>query len=1114
METQAMPVLAAERSDQPRELPPGVWEPPPVRRGSESSAEGTQTVEETEAAQTHRPRLSKRRAWLAIAGLFLLAFAVLGSLGWWVYSKYTHREAVLAGEAFDDYEQHSYSNAAEKYILLLQKFPGSQQAADYRFMADWCAVCSAVADPDADLPAAAARLHQFIKDHQKYPLMEQFGPDAGLLLLNLAKELAARTDNPPDDKPLQAVESIDLLRQAVAALGRDCLTKDEDTQIEANLIKVRRAVDKARKRREAIAQIAPQQNEPPMSAIKRVRSLLARMEREWPGISKDEQVQAALAQLYQLHEASVVYHPATGEAIKPPIPPAEDEGIRMLFAPLLPAAAPGKAAPNDRIVLALVRGVLYALKQSNGELKWAMPVGIDTTVLPLRVPERAASRELLLVLSADTHTLSALDLDGDTKWEYRVGKPVLGRPIIIEQRAYLADYSGWIHEIELSGGQLLGRWSLGQALTRGGTREGKSSLIYFPADDSCIYVLDVGSTPPRLATILYDWHPSGSLRSPPIVVPPQGDMAPGYLILNQTSGLDATQLKVFELPLQDRHALPQTLDPPARLSGWTWFEPKEDGEKLAVLSDAGILGQFGIRQMGNLDQPLFPLLQPDGLDLSPFLRRPAAAKGRKLARERGRAQVIHMQGNDLWLLAHGRMQRMQLQFDEAGPRAVPMWDEPLMLGSPLHESQRSDEGDGRSAFYPVTQALDKQTCLATKVDDDGHIKWQRQIGLVCQSEPLALTPPDGGPPWLLALDQGGGLFALDPSDPPEKPRSLLAPALADNPLLPPKLLAAADGRSAYEVAAPGDGQNLIVRNIYWAGQERKLRCDPPRQVSLLRVEGKGVRTLAGPPVLSGSQLLLAMTDGTVMRLLLSDENSKLERGPDWRNERAPDTAVCHIVALGGDRFLASNGSRGLRVWEWPADKNKSWKKLSKGDDTDGPLTHLVAAPPVLLPAAAGQQPRIAVADSAGVLHLFIVAADGSLQPGPTRWNLKGNLTSGPFVYNAADGLRIGGVLDRRRLVWLDPAKAGTQWEYPSGGPAILGRPQRIGDILVVALQSGRYVGIDANTGQPLGPGYPLRTSAAPAATPMSFGPGRMFAPLSDGTALLLSVGLLKRAKKQ
>ena len=41
------------------------------------------------------------------------------------------------------------------------------------------------------------------------------------------------------------------------------------------------------------------------------------------------------------------------------------------------------------LILSLARGALYAFEPATGELRWARRVGIDTHVLPLRVPADA-----------------------------------------------------------------------------------------------------------------------------------------------------------------------------------------------------------------------------------------------------------------------------------------------------------------------------------------------------------------------------------------------------------------------------------------------------------------------------------------------------------------------------------------------------------------------------------------------------------------------------------------------------------------------------------------------------------------------------------------------------
>src|SRR5262249_53886275 len=129
----------------------------------------------------------------------------------------------------------------------------------------------------------------------------------------------------------------------------------------------------------------------------------------------------------------------------------------------------------------------------------------------------AFNPELFLVLSADTSTVTALDVQGRTKWEYRLTAPVLGRPVIVKNRAFLATFDGQIHEIELALGQLIGRYTLGDGvkLSAGGVNQQKKNLVFFPADEWCIFVIDVEKH--TCETIMYTKHRSGSLRGEPII---------------------------------------------------------------------------------------------------------------------------------------------------------------------------------------------------------------------------------------------------------------------------------------------------------------------------------------------------------------------------------------------------------------------------------------------------------------------------------------------------------------------------------------------------------------------------------------------------------------------
>jgi hypothetical protein len=559
----------------------------------------------------------------------------------------------------------------------------------------------------------------------------------------------------------------------------------------------------------------------------------------------------------------------------------------------------------------------------------------------------------------------------------------------------------------------------------------------------------------------------------------------GYLVLSQANGLDAMLLRTYRLLLPGPRIEPVAMPEP-RLHGWSSFPPGRDAEKLVLLSDAGELGLFGIVQAQNQDNPLFPLLRQGG----PL---PGVVDLRGKDQARGRSQVVFTLENDLWLLAGGQLRRYQLTFHrQSGPRLLPhpLWSLPLALGSPLHESQVDDSG---TVLFVVTQSLTQQTCLASAVDiETGRIRWQRQLGMLCQGQPLLLGSQ------VVALDQGGGLFAFDPG---KHPRNLeaqwqsgglvLAPPLSSSAAESFTLLPAADGRSAYEIACPDPGRQVIIRH-HVAGQHsvQEQAIDVPAR-------------LAGTPALGATALLLPLADGSLLRLALPLTDGATLAAPDWRAGTIQAKQRGHAVWLEGNDFLTSNGQRGLTRWHF---EGNIWRSLPDGRDARSPTLELpqrIVAPPVCLPRPNPASPlQVCIADAAGTVHLL---QGDELKPIRT-WELKGQISAGPFLRQG----KILCVVDARRLVALDPAQPRPAWQYDSPGGRIVGHPDLVEGLLIVADLSNRFVALDPATGQPCNAGHVLQGSVAPAVSPVSFGPGRLFAPLTDGTVLLLSLDDLRR----
>jgi hypothetical protein len=461
------------------------------------------------------------------------------------------------------------------------------------------------------------------------------------------------------------------------------------------------------------------------------------------------------------------------------------------------------------------------------------------------------------------------------------------------------------------------------------------------------------------------------------------------------------------------------------------------------------------------------------------------------------------------------LQRLRLAWDQAdGPRLINLWKNPLEVGSPLHVSQSFEDETGRVGLVVVTQPPRRAACWATCVDDEtGDVRWQRQLGLVCDREPVSLAAP-GEKPILLVTDQGGSLFSLDPTRYPVKKGDQwlidskpvqLAGSLDENLDQPPVVLVAPDGQSAYVIACPGDGRSVVVRHVTVKPKERRLHVKENR-VPI-------PAPLIGMPAIVGSRLLLPLAgEEKLVRLPLPlpREVPDPQQGPDWRGSRAAPDAPGYIVHLGQNRFLTTDGLRQLRVWDWSPDR-AFWGvlPLARGENPTLEMKDRIVAPPLRLPGKPNDLERLCIADAGGNLNLLEMLPDGRLEIRQT-WQLGGIVTAGPFVRMVGDALRVGCVVDRSKLVWIDPSADKELWTYATEkGDAIVGQPQLAAGMVVLADQSGRYVGLDPKTGTPAGATYQLRGSISPATCPMPFHDDRLLAPLSDGTLLLLSVKRLQ-----
>ncbi len=1095
------PALPAEeppkrptRRDLPRPEPtaaePPAWHaPPPVRRNEEPAGVPVFEPETAAAPATdvdlgvEPPASRGRRAlWIVAAMIFgtgVIATIVIVA----TFIVMARAERAQAEVAYKNFEDARYDVSTHEFESLVQKYPKSDQLPRYRFFAELSQLLADVTTVGQAWVVVARHLDQFVSEHRDDPLLKENQKSIRQMYTRLAEQLLAEAQkNGAPDELRQAEQFVAEARRQGGGPLDPVLNK-----IQADIDGARAAIARKKEHQDLLAQIKALGNGKPNNDHLREARRLARQH----GFDQDADVQNAIAALQDVIRAQVRYvslTPTTEPAAAEPVEPS------LLVAPLVAGASeasrPGgtaEAVVPGRVVLALVRGVLYALDQKSSAVRWALRVGIDTTALPVRLSARAESEEMFLVQSADRNTLMALlARNGRVFWQRKLSAPSLGRPVVVGRRAYVPTYDGRVYEIEIAKGSVLGYFDLNQRLTVGGTHQPDTDLLFIPGDSENLYVLDLSLNnpanqqprPKACVMILHTGHPSGSLRSEPILIN-RPDPArrrngvdwPGYLILNQADGLDWMKLRVFELPIP-RPDAPPLLE--QRVKGWSWFQPYHDTEKLAFVTDTGALGLFGVNQIRNQDQPIFPELKEE----------PRLGQGEQRL---GRAQVVYAKENDFWVVANGEMQRFY--FDPFRARMTTLWPNPLRIGSPLHAAQPDEAA---KVIVLVTQDLARQVFLVTAVDaNDGSVRWQRQLGLECQSDPVKV----GGE--VVMADRGGGMFVLSDADAAKAlghawtvaDRLLAEPLSGD--VLTPHLVAEPGGKAVYEICP--SGQQLVVRRFDPAADGNKLLEE---QVLPLG------RPLGGVPAVGPRCIYCMLADGTLLRFSLPLRPGPGESGPDWRSNRADEDAQGFVVPIDADDFLLTDGSRGLSRVHWPLGMDFRYVPDRRPPTTELPAR--IVAPPVVLNAgAASTSLDVVVADADDNLTLL---RGEEMKPVRT-WPAGGKVTAGPFV---RDG-KVGCVVDRTKLVWIDPEKDQVLWQYRTAGSGIVGRPQVAGGLVVVAELSGRIVGLNRASGKPAGPGYTLASSAAPAATPVAAGDREALVPLTDGTVFVLALDRLKGA---
>lgn len=992
----------------------------------------------------------RRRRWWAVGvvGVLLLALGAVGVGAWWrVRAGLASNELERYQRAESLYKNREFADAIAALQKMQQDFAESPHVKKYRFLAELSDVRLALqaSESPEETVKTLERAVQFTVVYEGDPRLKERGIDLWETFDDLTRALTRVAESEKTPAHLQLARRAwgrakGYPSPASVVMGeRERKHEDEWARIETGL-----ADHFERQNVLGVLKKASERANAP--AVAEAWVLVEKTKRQG-----DPEIQALLAALFAAHREQVKFLAADEPTTT--APPDEDRLPSLAITPSLLAERAVQVPGGP--VLALARGVLYALDPARGELRWARRVGIDTRVAPLRVPADAITPELVLVLSSDDRSLSAVvSATGETLWRTPLSGVCLGTPVRVDRQILVPTTAGEIDEIELAEGRRLGAYHVGEPLTLGGVLLPGTTRAYFPADEFCVYEIDLKE---RVCTsILYSRHPAGAARVLPTMLP---DDKGGWLLWAQATGLEKTVVKPYAAPFQGPE--PRAAEPTlhlGRVAAPAW----RDGDRLAWISDTGMLSLWGQRQKEMRDPLLYPLLANE-FPLDPK-KRP------------GRCQVVHADRDNLWTMTRGGLQRVEL-----GPSATKgldlrvRWTEPTPLGTLLHDPDARREPSGGAVLFLTTQAHENPTCLASAVDGEtGKILWQRQLGAFSETPPLRtgdavlVASPEGvlrfsssgakdetlwrnAGDWVLRVPSGG-------------PRRFLWTTEADFIQM--------------SIARGNASAKIEIGSLDGKAKPRSL-------------EVKLDAALQGEPALGEGFLLAPLANGILVSISLKDGTRV--NGPDWRAPGVEETSPAFVVRRGGADFFVADGSRGLQHLH-----ASEGKIAFKGARVQ--LAHRIVAPPIVLPARGNAKPLVCVRDASDTLTLL--DAD-RLEP-IRRWPMAGKISAGPFERDGKIGVLVG----KNRLVWLDPEKDAPLWEYAFVAE-VVGEPHALEGILVVGDVAGQFHALDPATGRPLGAGLTLKANVAPTAAPLPWTAGHAWVPLTDGTAVVLPLSRLR-----
>lgn len=1086
------PASGVASPSSPGEAPP-VWQAIAVEENS--------GVARPAQADAFPPRQGGRRMkkfHLVEIAAGLLVVGLGGYVGWFKWDQRARAPEKRWQEVQDLYSSKRWTPATKAFLQYKEDFPDSPNSADVDFFVKLCAAREAIYSTTGDPAKGLAEMQGIFKEFRDSSSYKSYAFDLHKASAELIERFTKRAREKKRPADIGEARQAAVLMHTVAESLTDPALVEYTGQLDAQIDQAERDVRTA-VAKDQVTKLLVDAGDPRHQfssqqldgAYRQIEDLLA----AHAELAGDKNLTRLREAMVGAEAQRVRYRPSEGSPAEMPL--ARSGGSQTIAVAWdAPSAAPHDSSKADsrrrgpgpalettsdglhapEPVAALANGVLYVFDRG-GKLLWTRRLGLDSDRLPSPVAATPLSPDAFVVASSEDAALLSLEAaTGEVRWSVPTPGTVIAPLTIVEtqatavepakRRGLLPTAAGTIHVFELVRGNRMGVYQVGQPINVGGAFDETSGLVFFAAEAQRVFAINAAKIDhpddpgvPACRSILFTGHPSGALRSEPLVVG-------RYCVLVEASELEEMRLSACEIgPTGFSNPRAKPLGQMS-LVGWSWFPPQSAPDQVALVTDRGELGLFGFN-LDNPDEAIYPLV----VDAS---RTPST---RLAAQGDSRAAVIHAEENLLWVLVNDKLQKLAI--DVLKQKIKPLWklEAAPTLGVPVHEPQ-SFGWDTDLMFYLTTMSPDGRRFLASAVrGESGEVVWQRQLGVSPLADPLVSGKQ------LFIIDRSGRVLRLPVPAKSQAPRPPLEPdgggALPADVHSTELTMLGYDDHPTHLLARLGDGKRLALRSLGDHVDQSEWR-----QINL-------PESMHGLPCIVDNVLVVPCADGLLHRF--SADGGRLAAANEdnfrWTTHEGPK--VAQLVALEKDAVLLVDGAGRVQRLEFrTVDVVEKWEPIGHPFSLTG---ELVGAP--LL-----QDDLVLLVERTGTVH----ALDAKNPGRPVRrWKLSGRPTGKPVLR----GGRLLVALDHKRLDCIDPtsgeADSNVAWTAEFAG-RICGAPVSGDDVLLVTDEGRHVTGLRMSDGQAIW-STELPVQAGPAAAAVPFGDGQMLLPLRDGTLLVLPV---------